>query len=179
VAHRPRASRSRARAWIWGLAALAAALAIALVVVLLTRDDDNGSGTAAGTTTTSTTTPSSTTSTTVPQSTTTTTRTPASTTEPLPPLVANDPPSFAQYLFAAWRNGDHDAAAKVASADAVNQMFAVPYDAARGYAFTNCGLAAGSAYCTWQASDNATIVIQVRTLTGGLPVQVIGVTRNP
>ncbi len=93
--------------------------------------------------------------------------------------MANDPQSYAQYLFAAWRNGDRDAAAKVASPDAVNQMFSAPYDAARGFAFTSCGVAAGSSYCTWQATDNATIVMQVRTLTGGLPVQVVGVNRNP
>jgi hypothetical protein len=166
---------------VWALAALAALLAIALVVVLLTRNDDSGTRTAGGTTTTtSTTAPStSTTSTTRPSATTTTTHTPANTTQPLPPLAPNDPQSYAQYLFAAWRAGDRDAAGKVASPDAVNQMFAVPYDAARGFAFTTCGIAAGTSYCTWQATDNATIVMQVRTLTGGLPVQVIGVTRNP
>ena len=156
----------RMRAWLWALGGLVVVLAIALVVVLVTRDD--GSDQAATTTTTRavTTTTSATTSTT-----TTTTVPPTTTTVPLP-VITDDPQTYAEYLFAAWQNNNRPAAANVASADAVNQMFSQPYPAKGPYTFANCGPAAGSLYCTWNGQNGATIQITVRTLTGGLPIQV-------
>jgi hypothetical protein len=153
----------RTRAWLWVLGGLVVALAIALVVVLVTRDD--GSDEAATTTTTTTSTSTTTT-------TTTTTTVPATaTTVPLP-VITDDPQTYAEYLLAAWQTDNRSAAANVASADAVNQMFSQPYPAKGPYTFANCGPAAGSLYCTWNGQNGATIQMTVRTLTGGLPIQV-------
>jgi hypothetical protein len=147
---------------------LVAVLAVVLVVVLVARDDDSDSTTSSTTTTTST----STTTT----STTTTTAPPPSTTRPLPP-VTDDPQSYAEFLLVAWENGDRTAAADVASSEAVEQMFAQPYQSAVTWTLDNCDPAAGSLYCTWSGSDGGQITMTVRTLTGGLPIQVMMVQR--
>ncbi len=148
------------RQWIlWVLGGLVAVLVIALVVVLVTRDD--GSEPTAAT--------PSTTTTTVPP--TSTTVAPTSTTVALP-VITDDPQTYAEYLFAAWQNGNQTDAANVASAEAVTQMFSRAYPAQGPYTFANCGPAAGSLYCTWNGQNGATIQMTVRTLTGGLPVQV-------
>ena len=144
----------RTRAWLWALGGLVVVLAIALVVVLVTRDDDSDE--AATTTTTSSALPS------------------VSGCVPLPPIT-DDPQSYAEHLFAAWQNDDHTAAANVASTDAVNELFARPYPAQGPYTFASCGPAAGSLYCTWNGQNGATLQMQVRTLTGGLPIQVTNV----
>jgi hypothetical protein len=152
------------RRWFWVLSGLVVALAVALVVVLATRDDS--SDTASTTTTilapTTTGAPATTTVTTVPS-------TPSTVALP---AITDDPQTYALYLFAAWQNGDRTAAAKVASADAVNQMFARAYPASGPYSFSNCGPAAGSLYCTWNGQHGASLQMTVRTLTGGLPIQV-------
>ena len=162
----------RTRAWLWVLGGLVVVLAIALVIVLFTRSDDSDE---AATTTTTSSTSTTTTSTTPP---TTTTVAPPTTTVALP-VITDDPQTYAEYLFAAWQNDDRTAAANVASADAVTQMFAQPYPAKGPYTFANCGPAAGSLYCTWNGQDGATIQMTVRTLTGGLPVQVQLVQFSP
>ena len=173
---RPRPTRTRNQ--LWTLAGVVALLVIAAVVVVLTRGDGGTQTTPPPASTSPTTSSSASATTTAPSGTTTTTGPATTTTTSLPALTPDDPRSYAQYFFAAWRNGDRSAAARVASAQAVDQMFSVPYDPARGYAFTGCGAAAGSQYCTWTATNGATLVVQVRTLTGGLPVQVIGVQRS-
>ena len=142
------------------------------MIVLVTRSDDSDE---AATTTTTSSTSTTTTSTTPP---TTTTVAPPTTTVALP-VITDDPQTYAEYLFAAWQNDDRTAAANVASADAVTQMFAQPYPAKGPYTFANCGPAAGSLYCTWNGQDGATIQMTVRTLTGGLPVQVQLVQFSP
>ena len=149
------------------------ALVIALVVVLLTRDDDDKP--------TTTTTTAAATTTTLPSTTTspTTTTVPATTTTVVLPVITDDPQTYAEYLFAAWQNGSRTDAANVASADAVNQMFAQAYPAKGPYTFSNCDPAAGSLYCTWNGQNGATIQMTVRTLTGGLPIQVQSVTFSP
>jgi hypothetical protein len=154
--------QGRTRAWLWALGGLVVVLAIALVIVLVTRDDDSDE---AATTTTTTTTSTTTT-------TTTTTTLPPTTTTVALPVITDDPQTYAEYLFAAWQNNDRTAAANVASADAVNQIFAQAYPAKGPYTFANCGPAAGSLYCTWNGQNGATIQMTVRTLTGGLPIQV-------
>ena len=121
-------------------------------------------------TTTSTTTAVPATTTTAPATTTSTV--PPTTTTIALPVVTDDPQTYAEYLMAAWQNNDQTAAANVASADAVTQMFAQPFPAKGPYTFANCGPAAGSLYCTWNGQNGATIQITVRTLTGGLPIQV-------
>ena len=166
---------SKLKTWLWVLGGLVVVLAIALVVVLVTRDD-GGDTKAADTTTTlaATTTSSTTTSTTAAP---TTTLAPTTTTLPYPEIT-DDPQTYAQYLFVSWQNNNQGTAANVASAAAIQQMFAQAYSASAGWQFANCDPAAGSLYCTWNAASGNKIVMQVRTLTGGLPIQVTGVTRS-
>lgn len=171
-AHSPKKSGAR-KAWFWVLGAVILALVIALVVVLLTRDDDDDKPT----TTTTTTAPATTTTTAAP--TTTSTTVPATTTTVVLPVITDDPQTYAEYLFAAWKLGDRTAAAKVGSADAVDQMFAQVYSPSVTWTFASCGPAAGTLYCNWTASPSgATLTIAVRTTTGGLSTQVVGVTRS-
>jgi hypothetical protein len=170
-AHSPKQSGGR-KAWFWVLGAIIVALAVALVVVLVTRDDDDDTPA-----TTTTTTAPVTTTTTAPATTTTTP--PATTTTVALPVITDDPQTYAQYLFASWQNNNRTDAANVASADAVTQMFAQAYPAKGPYTFSNCDPAAGSLYCTWNGQDGATIQMAVRTLTGGLPIQVQSVTFAP
>jgi hypothetical protein len=171
-AHSPEKPGGR-KAWLWVLGALIVALVIALVVVLLTRDDDDDTPDP----TTTTTAAATTTSTTAPATTTTTV--PATTTTVALPVITDDPQTYAEYLFASWQNDNRTDAANVASADAVNQMFAQAYPAKGPYTFSNCDPAAGSLYCTWNGQNGATIQMTVRTLTGGLPIQVQSVTFAP
>jgi hypothetical protein len=159
--------------WLWVLGAVIVALIVALVVVLLTRDDDDDKPPATTTTARATTTTTS-----APTTTTTTVPSTTSTTVALP-VITDDPQTYAEYLFATWRNNNRTDAANVASADAVNQMFAQPYPAKGPYTFSNCDPAAGSLYCTWNGQNGATIQMTVRTLTGGLPIQVQAVTFSP
>jgi len=156
------------RAWLWVLGGLVVVLAIALTVVLVTRNDDSNeaaTGTTAALTATTATTASSTSTSAA------TTMAPTSTTVALP-MITDDPQTYAEYLFATWQNNDKTSAASVASADAVTQMFSRAYPAQGPYTFSNCGPAAGSLYCTWNGQNGASIQMTVRTLTGGLPIQV-------
>ena len=165
----------RTKLWLWVLGALVVLLVAALVVVLLTRDDDDDTPSATTTTTRAATT------TTVPSTTTqpTTTTVPVTTTTVALPVITDDPQTYAEYLFASWQNGNRTTAANVASADAVTQMFSQAYPAKGPYTFSNCDPAAGSLYCTWNGQNGATIQMTVRTLTGGLPIQVQAVTFSP
>jgi len=171
-AHSPKKSGGR-KAWFWILGAVIVALVIALVVVLLTRDDDDDKP-APTTTTAAATTTTAAATTTAP-----TTTVPATTTTVVLPVITDDPQTYAEYLFASWQNNNRTDAANVASADAVNQMFAQAYPAKGPYTFSNCDPAAGSLYCTWNGQNGATIQMTVRTLTGGLPIQVQAVTFSP
>jgi hypothetical protein len=165
----------RTKAWFWILGAVIVALVVVLVVVLVSDDDDD----TPATTTTSTLPVTTTTPATTTAAATTTTAVPATTTTVALPVITQDPQTYAQYLFAAWQNNDRTAAANVASADAVNQMFSQAYPAKGPYTFSNCDPAAGSLYCTWNGQNGATIQMSVRTLTGGLPIQVQSVTFGP
>jgi hypothetical protein len=172
------------RRWIYALGGLVAVLVIALVVVLVARDDNSSPAASDSTTSTvvttvapSTTTPVTTSpATTAAPTTAAPTSTPA-TTVPLPPLT-NDPESYAKYLFAAWQNGNRQAAAQVASPDAVTQMFAQSFSAQEPYTFNTCNPAAGSVFCTWTSQKGSTITMTVRNTTGGLPVLVVNVARS-
>jgi hypothetical protein len=159
------------KVWLWVMGVVILALVVALVVVLVTRDDDDSS-------TTTTTTHAPTTTSTSTTTTTATTVPPTSTTVALP-VITDDPQTSGEYLFAAWQNGDRTAAANVASADAVSQMFSQAYPAHGPYSLNNCDPAAGSLYCTWNGQSGATIQMQIRTLTGGLPIQVENVQFSP
>jgi hypothetical protein len=166
----PSTGGGRTKVWLWVLGAVIAALVIALVVVLVTRDDDDDTPPATTTTRATTTTAPSTTTTTAPATTSTTA---------VLPVITDDPQSYAEYLFATWQNDDRTDAANVASAEVVTQMFSQPYPAKGPYTFSNCDPAAGSLYCTWNGQNGATIQMTVRTLTGGLPIQVQAVTFSP
>jgi hypothetical protein len=157
------------RRWIYALGGLVAVLVIALAVVLVTRDDSSND---ASDTTTTTAAPSTTTVTTVAPTT-----APPATTVSLPPL-GTDTQSYAKYLFAAWQQNNRQAAAQAASADAVQQMFSQAYSPQSPYTFGSCDPAAGSVYCTWTATGGAKITMTVRNLTGGLPIQVVAVSRS-
>jgi hypothetical protein len=166
----------RLRIWLWVLGAVIVALVAALVVVLVTNDDDDDKPTTTTTSATSTTRPATTTT----QATTTTATTVPATTTTVPyPVITDDPQTYAEYLFASWQNNNRTNAANVASADAVTQMFSRSYPAQGPYTFSNCNPAAGSLYCTWNGQNGATIQMTVRTLTGGLPIQVQAVTFSP
>jgi hypothetical protein len=168
---------SKLKRWLWLLGGLVVVLAIALVIALATRDDSD-SGQADATSTTASSTTASTTSAPTTTTTTTTTTVPPTTTTVGYPVTTSDPQTYADYLFVAWQKGEQTTAANVASADAVQQMFSQPYSASSGWQAGSCDPAAGSLYCTWTASNGGKIVMQVRTLTGGLPIQVTGVTRS-
>jgi hypothetical protein len=113
----------------------------------------------------------------------TTTTGPVTTTTP---AVSADPQGYAVAFFNAWKAADRVGASRVASPDAVNQLFAVPYRAQPStsgpvdpYSFEGCQGAAGSTICAWQGPGSATIMLRVRNLTGGLPVLVVDVQRSP
>lgn len=143
---------SGARRWLWGLGRLVAVLVVVLVVVLVTRDDsDRAAHRTTGTTTEA-----------------------EATTVPMP-AITDDPGSYAEFLFVAWENGDRAAASEVSSADAVDGLFAHPYSAERAWALDTCLPAAGSLYCTWNGTGGDQLQMVVRTLTSGLPVQVVRV----
>jgi hypothetical protein len=72
-----------------------------------------------------------------------------------------------------WQNNNQTEAAQVASQEAVSQIFARPYSP--GWTFNMCDPAAGSLYCTWNGQGGTTLTMTVRTLTGGLPIQVVNV----
>jgi len=168
----------RTKAWFWVLGAVIVALVVALVVVLVTQDDDDETPAAATSSTATSTTLAATTTTVHAASTTAPTTAAPATTVPLP-VITDDPQTYAQYLFAAWQNGNRSAAAEVANADAVTQMFSQAYPAKGPYTFANCDPAAGTLYCNWNGQNGATIQMAVRTLTGGLPIQVQSVTFSP
>jgi hypothetical protein len=99
--------------------------------------------------------------------------------------VPSTPEGYAQALYAAWKAGDRNAAGKVASPDAVNQIFQFAYQpiptnagAQDPYQFRGCEGAAGSTSCTWAGQGNAQIIETVRNDTGGLPILVVGVQRQ-
>lgn len=130
-------------------------IAVAAIGLVLVLKDDDGAGHAT-TTTTSTT---------------------------APPL--DSPEGYAKALYAAWQQNDRTAASEVASPEAVEQIFAFPYEPLQTndgptdpYTYRGCGGAAGSDICTWQGQDGAQIVITVRNATGGLPILVVGVQRQ-
>jgi hypothetical protein len=166
------------RRWLYVVGGLLGVLVIVVAVVLVTRDDGSGSSASTTTTTTSTVPPTTTTPASTSTSTTPTTAPPTTaapgTTVPLPPIT-EDPQSYAEFLFAAWQNGNRTQAAQVASADAVDQIFAQPWTPGAEWTFDRCGPAAGSLYCTWTSANGPNLVMTVRTLTGGLPIQVVGV----
>jgi len=156
VAHRPAgAGSARSRSLnlsiaLVGVLVLVAGAAIGLVLAL--QDDDSGGGNRSTTTA----------------------------------VLPNTPEGYADALYSAWKANDRTAAGRVASREAVDEIFAVAYQPIQTNSgpqdpYTKvqpCEGAAGSAICTWKAQDGATISMQVRNTTGGLPILVVGVQRT-
>lgn len=96
------------------------------------------------------------------------------------------PEQYAKTLYADWKAADRNAAASVASPEAVEQLFQVAYEplptgegsSVDPYRFSGCEGAAGSVICTYTGEDDAQIVMTVRNTTGGLPVLVVEVQRQ-
>jgi hypothetical protein len=148
----------------WPVYALAGVVLVLIgVAVFLLLADDSGSDSA-------TTAPATTT---VPSA--TTGPAGATTSAATIPLPAT-PEGYAQTLFTAWQNGNRALANEVASPAAVNQMFSQTYPGGpvNPYTYQGCQGAAGSIVCTWQGNGQV-IVVTVRDLTGGLPIQVVSV----
>jgi hypothetical protein len=145
---------------VYGVAALV--LVLIGVVVFLILDDSGSDSTTPATTTT-----------TVPPSTSTPSTTVTPTTTAALPTT---PEGYAQTLFAAWQTNNRALAGQVASPAAVTQMFSQTYPVGptNPYTYQGCQGAAGSVICTWQGNGQV-IVVTVRNLTGGLPIQVVNV----
>jgi hypothetical protein len=113
--------------------------------------------------TTSSSSPSSSTSTVVPTTTTTLASRPTTT------LPASSPEGHAKALYEAWTKGDRAAAEKVAQLEAVTALFARPWQPGDGWAFVECGGAAGSTICTWQRPSGR-LLFRVQNATSGRAV---------
>lgn len=135
--------RAPDRRW-WLLAALlAAVILVGLGALLLGGDDEDG---ATDTTTTSTTVAESTSSTTEESTTTTSSSTTTTSTTAPPPTVApalcvsgdpDDPDSSVQVLYEAYTLGDRDCAEQLATASAVDTLFAIP-GGGGGWTYQGC-----------------------------------------
>lgn len=95
----------------------------------------------------------STSSTTAPAATTVTSRPPATT--------APSAEGAAKSLYEAWTRGDRAAAARVAEPAAVTALFARPWQAGDGWAFSECDGAAGSLICTWSRPAGQQVLMRV------------------
>lgn len=118
-----------------------------------------------------------------PGSPTTKPSTPATTMVPTKP---SSPEGFARGLYADWKSGNRKAAASVATAGAIDTLFArkpAAIDSSAGpkdpYTFTGCTGAAGSEVCRFDGADGTAVVMKVRTETGGLPMMVTEVKFPP
>ncbi len=174
-----RSARGGNSRWLIPIIVIAVVIVGAVALLVLDDSDEQADGprsttTTVTTTTLATTTTASTTTTTAPATT-------AATTTTAPPAIT-DPESAARALFSAWQSNDRTAAARAASQTAIDQMFSTAYAAGAGganpWTLQPCGAAAGSLYCTWTTTAGNQIRMQVRTATGGLPIQVIDVARS-
>jgi len=120
-----------------------------------------------------TTQPTSTTTSSVPASTSTTLAA-TTTTTTATPVPASTPEDQAKAFYTAWSKGDREAAATLGEPAAVAAIFAHPWSAGDGWAFSECSGAAGSEICSWQGSSQE-LKLLVRGSTGGLPVTVVDV----
>lgn len=109
-----------------------------------------------------------------------------STTTPTTPTKPSSPEGFARGLYADWKSGNRKAAASVATAGAIDTLFAqkpAAIDSSTGpkdpYTFTGCTGAAGSEVCRFDGADGTALVMKVRTETGGLPMMVTEVKFPP
>jgi hypothetical protein len=128
----------------WALGALALVVLVGLALLLLDDDDEDASTTASTTTTTeATTTTTEATTTTAP---TTTTTAPATTTSAPPTTIdparcvssgPDEPEPTAEVVYDAFTVGDRACAGNLATADALDTLFAIPGGGA-GWTFEGC-----------------------------------------
>lgn len=85
--------------------------------------------------------------------------------------IPTDPEGFARALLDAWQRGDRDAAGALATPEAVSQIFANPPSS---YTLEECSGAAGSTICSFNGAAGQ-LTMQVRNLTGGMAMTVVGV----
>jgi len=108
--------------------------------------------------------PSSSSTSTVVSTTTTTVASRPTATSPV-----SSPEGHAKALYEAWTKGDRAAAEKVAQPEAVTALFARPWQPGDGWAFVECGGAAGSTICTWQRPSGQ-VALRVQNATSGRAV---------
>jgi hypothetical protein len=97
----------------------------------------------------------------------------------LPPLRENAR-SYARYLFGAWRNNDRDSASDVASAEAINQLFAQKYEPVDGknpWTLGNCPRSGDFVTCTYHHTDGRTLAMKIQD--DDVELLVVGVTFSP
>lgn len=82
---------------------------------------------------------------------------------------ALSPEGHAKALYEAWTKGDRAAAEKVAQPEAVAALFARVWQPGDGWAFVECGGAAGSTICTWQRTGGQ-LALRVQNATIGRAV---------
>ena len=93
----------------------------------------------------------------------TTTTLPASTVTSRPATTAGlSPEAAARSFYEAWTRGDRAAAAGVAQPAAVTTLFARTWQAADGWAFSECTGAAGSLICTWARPGGQQVLFRVQ-----------------
>ena len=98
-----------------------------------------------------------------PTSSSSTTVVPSSTVTSRPATTAGvSPESAAKSLYDAWTKGDRAAAANVAQPAAVTALFARPWGAGDGWAFSECTGAAGSFVCTWARPGGQQVLFRVQ-----------------
>lgn len=78
-----------------------------------------------------------------------------------PATTAPSSEGAAKSLYEAWTKGDRTAAARVAEPAAVTALFARAWQAADGWAFSECNGAAGSLICTWSRPGGQQLMMRV------------------
>jgi len=73
-------------------------------------------------------------------------------------LRADSGPAAADIMYEAWTGADRAGAATEATPAAVDALFARAWHASDGWTFDQCGVAAGSFYCTWKRTGEELIL---------------------
>ncbi len=75
--------------------------------------------------------------------------------------LPTDPESYAVALVEAWEHGDSEAAEQLATAEAVETLFAFESGGPGSWSLVMCEGAAGSTYCTFNAGGDPTVIVRV------------------
>jgi hypothetical protein len=93
-------------------------------------------------------------------------------------LRSQDAGACVQGVFQSWVNGDQAAASYDATPDVLSTLFARPWTASDGWAFDNCGAAAGHVYCKWNRTGGS-LTLGGPDPGGGLYIYVDHATFQP